>query len=67
MVQGKNKALRSQESMSSKVRYRRDEHIISYNVIQMKSKQTKVADNNVIDVSTPALVVTNKVMPRLGI
>jgi len=33
----------------------------------MKSKQTKSAYNNVIDVCTSASLVTNKVMPRLGL
>ena len=33
----------------------------------MKSKQTKATNNNMIDISTPALLVTNKVMPGLGL
>ena len=63
-----NKALR--ECMSSYVGYWRGGCMIAYVIVDRDSNEMhvkKVAGNNVIDVSLPALSTTLKEMPMLGL
>ena len=56
--------------MSSSIGYQNDKCIIAYIIVDCDSNEKRIfkaGDNNVIDVTTPALIITLREMPMLGV